>query len=142
MTRKLADVYGMQGRLPESLHLQRLALGYAEASGDLVGETDALLGIAQAAVLMGDDLPVGLLDRVEKLVRIAGPRAPHEDPELVLAFVDTMRGDARTAADRLERLYRQALEHGTGTACRRVRRRSPGRGRPGSGVRDGGGRGR
>jgi tetratricopeptide (TPR) repeat protein len=112
VTRKLADAYGMQGRLAESLHHQRLALEYAEATGDLVGQTDALLGILQVVVITGDDLPPGLLDRIDQLVPAAGPRAPHEDPDLILALADLWRGDLRTATSRLERLHRQALEHG------------------------------
>jgi len=71
--RKLADVYGMQGRLVESLRYQRLALAHAEATGDVLGQTDALIGIVQVTSLDGTGVPPGLLDRIAALVPSCGP---------------------------------------------------------------------
>jgi DNA-binding CsgD family transcriptional regulator len=110
--RKLADVYGMQGRLADSLHHHRLVLAAAQASGDLVGQVDALAGQAQAILIGGADLPTGLLDQIERLARANGPWQPHEDPDIVLALAGQTRGDLQYAADRLEPLYQRAVEQG------------------------------
>jgi DNA-binding CsgD family transcriptional regulator len=87
------------------------AVDLAQALGDPRAQLDALtMGIF--AFLFAGELPTDLPGRVEQLARVAGPLQPHEDPQLGLATVDLARGDAESAAGRLEQLYRRAVEQG------------------------------
>jgi DNA-binding CsgD family transcriptional regulator len=111
VARRLAGLYWWQGRLREALRLMHLAVDLAQALGDPHAQLDALtLGVF--AFLFAGELPADLPGRVEQLARVAGPLQPHEDPQLGLATVDLARGDAESAAGRLERLYRRAVEQG------------------------------
>src|SRR6266496_3872347 len=111
VARRLAGPYWWQGRLRDALRLIRRAVEQAEALGDPRGLLDALnlnvLG-ARRAGKQPPDLP----GRVERLARAARPLPAHEDPDLILSQVDLARGDTRSAATRLERLYRRAIEQG------------------------------
>jgi tetratricopeptide (TPR) repeat protein len=111
VARRLAGPYWWQGRLREALRLIRRAVELAEALGDPRGLLDALNLYALGALIAGE-LPPDLPGRVEQLARAAPPLPAHEDPDLTLSQVDLARGDARSAAARLERLYQRAVEQG------------------------------
>jgi DNA-binding CsgD family transcriptional regulator len=111
VARRLGGLYWWQGRPQEALRLMRLALDLAQALGDPRAQLDALtMGVF--AFLFAGELPADLPARLEQLARAAGPLQPHEDPQLGLATVDLAVGDAGSAADRLERLHRRAVEQG------------------------------
>jgi DNA-binding CsgD family transcriptional regulator len=75
-------------------------------------------------LLTGAIAPVDLIDRVEWLVAKVAPRdgadgltragcfAPYEDPDLIVAMVRLLLGDAVDAGGRLARLYGRAVEQG------------------------------
>ena len=111
VARRLAGPYWWQGRLPEALRLIRRAVELAEALDDPRGLLDALNLYAFGALVAGE-LPAGLPDRVEQLAAGALPLPAHEDPDLILGTVDLVRGDAGSAASRLERVYGRAVEQG------------------------------
>jgi DNA-binding CsgD family transcriptional regulator len=111
VARRLAGPYWWQGRLREALRLIRRSVELAEALGDPRGLLDALNLYALGALIAGE-LPPDLPGRVEQLTRAAPPLPAHEDPDLILSQVDLARGDARSAAARLERLYQRAVEQG------------------------------
>jgi ATP/maltotriose-dependent transcriptional regulator MalT len=69
---------------------------------------------------LASELPADLPGRLEQLAGIAGPLQPHEDPQLTLAIVDLARGDAGSAADRLEQVYRRAAHEGDEPALAEV----------------------
>jgi ATP/maltotriose-dependent transcriptional regulator MalT len=111
VARRLAGMYWWQGRLTRALDLMRQALSLAQAVGDPRARLDALtMGIF--ALLYAGELPEDLPGQVERLARAVGPLQPHEDPDLGLAAIDLARGDAGSAAARLERLYRRAVDEG------------------------------
>jgi DNA-binding CsgD family transcriptional regulator len=111
VARRLAGPYWWQGRLREALRLIRRAVEQAEALGDPRGLLDAL-NLNVLGALIAGELPPDLPGRVEQLARAARPRPAHEDPDLILSQVDLARGDTRSAATRLERLYQRAVEQG------------------------------
>ena len=111
VARRLAGPYWWQGRLRDALRLIRRAVEQAEALGDPRGLLDAL-NLNVLGALIAGELPPDLPGRVEQLARAARPLPAHEDPDLILSQVDLARGDTRSAATRLERLYRRAIEQG------------------------------
>jgi DNA-binding CsgD family transcriptional regulator len=111
VARRLGGLYWWQGRPREALRLMHQAVELAQALGDPRAQLDALtMGIF--ALLFAGELPTDLPGHLEQLARAAGPLQPHEDPQLGLATVDLARGDAGSAAGRLERLYRRAVKQG------------------------------
>ena len=111
VARRLAGPYWWQGRLREALRLIRRAVEQAEALGDPRGLLDAL-NLNVLGALIAGELPPDLPGRVEQLARAARPLPAHEDPDLILSQVDLARGNTRSAATRLERLYQRAVEQG------------------------------
>jgi DNA-binding CsgD family transcriptional regulator len=111
VARRLAGPYWWQGRLREALRLIRRAVAQAEALGDPRGLLDAL-NLNVFGALIAGELPPDLPGRVEQLTQAARPLPAHEDPDLILSWVDLARGDAGSAATRLERLYQRAVEQG------------------------------
>ncbi len=112
-TRRLAELYGWQGRLDDSLRCWRTALESAEATGDQRAELETLADVyCLPPVLTGAIALADLLGRIERLARTAGPFAPHEDPEGALAMLHFLLGDTAAAACRMERVYQRAVEHG------------------------------
>ena len=111
VARRLAGPYWWQGRLREALRLIRRAVEQAEALGDPRGLLDAL-NLNVLGALIAGELPPDLPGRVERLARAARPLPAHEDPDLILSQVDLARGNTRSAATRLERLYQRAVEQG------------------------------
>jgi DNA-binding CsgD family transcriptional regulator len=111
VARRLAGPYWWQGRLREALQLIRRAVELAEALDDPRGLLDALNLYVFGALIAGE-LPPDLPGRVERLAHAARPLPAHEDPDLILSWVDLARGDAAGAADRLERLHRRAVAQG------------------------------
>jgi DNA-binding CsgD family transcriptional regulator len=111
VARRLGGVYWWQGRLREALRLLRLAVELADALGDPRAQLDALTFYVFGALYAGE-LPAELPGRVEQVALAAGPLQPHEDPQLGLAAADLARGDAGSAAGRLERVYQRAVELG------------------------------
>jgi DNA-binding CsgD family transcriptional regulator len=111
VARRLAGVYYWQGRAREAVRLMRVAVELAQALGDPRAQLDALtMGVF--AFLMTGELPEDLPARLEQLAGTAGPLQPHEDPQLGLAMVDLARGDAASAASRMEGVYRRAVDEG------------------------------
>ncbi len=111
VARRLAGPYWWQGRLRDALRLIRRAVEQAEALGDPRGLLDAL-NLNVLGALIAGELPPDLPGRVEQLARAARPLPAHEDPDLILSQVDLARGNTRSAATRLERLYQRAVEQG------------------------------
>jgi DNA-binding CsgD family transcriptional regulator len=111
VARRLAGPYWWQGRLHDALRLGRLAVDLAEALGDPLALLDALRIYVLGALFAGE-LSVALSGRLEQLAGAAGPLPAHEDPDLSLAVVDLARGDAGSAAGRLERVDRLAVDQG------------------------------
>ena len=111
VARRLAGPYWWQGRLRDALRLIRRAVEQAEALGDPRGLLDAL-NLNVLGALIAGELPPDLPGRVERLARAARPLPAHEDPDLILSQVDLARGNTRSAATRLERLYQRAVEQG------------------------------
>ncbi len=111
VARRLAGPYWWQGHLREALQLIRRAVELAEALDDPRGLLDALNLYVLGALIAGE-LPPDLPGRVEQLARAARPLPAHEDPDLILSMVDLARGDASSAATRLERLHQRAVEQG------------------------------
>jgi DNA-binding CsgD family transcriptional regulator len=83
----------------------------AEILGDPRALLDAL-NLYTFGSLIAGELPPDLPGRVERLAAAGGPLPAHEDPELVLSGVDLARGDAGSAATRLERLHQRAARQG------------------------------
>jgi DNA-binding CsgD family transcriptional regulator len=111
VARRLAGPYWWQGHLREALRLIRGAVELAERLGDPGALLDALNLYVFGALIAGE-LPPDLPGRVAQLAKAARPLPAHEDPDLILSWVDLARGDAAGAADRLERLHRRAVEQG------------------------------
>jgi DNA-binding CsgD family transcriptional regulator len=111
VARRLAGPYWWQGRLREALRLIRRAVELAETLDDPRGLLDAL-NLNVLGALIAGELPPDLPARVEQLTHAARPLPAHEDPDLILSAVDLARGDAGSAATRLERLYQRAVEQG------------------------------
>jgi DNA-binding CsgD family transcriptional regulator len=111
VARRLSGPYWWQGRLQDALRLIRRAVELAEALGDARALLDALNLYALGALIAGE-LPPDLPGRIEQLAHAARPLPAHEDPDLILGQVDLARGDAGSAATRLERLYQCAVEQG------------------------------
>jgi len=110
-TRRLAGLYGLQGRMDDSVRCWRLALDAARVAGDQRAELETL-SYGHSAVLVGAATAAELRDRVERLAGVAGSFAPHEDPEAFLAWLHMLMGQPADAAGPLERLYQRAAEQG------------------------------
>jgi len=109
--RRLAGLYGWQGRMDDSVRCWRFALDAARMAGDRRAELETLC-YGQSAVLVGAAAAADLRDRVEALAGAAGSFASHEDPEAFLAWLHMLMGQPAAAAGPLERLYRRAAEQG------------------------------
>jgi hypothetical protein len=109
---KLTGVHWWRGQIETSLRYGRMALAEADRAGDPRAQLDALilLGRSAAAATTGE-FPQ-LAERIEALGPTVLPRAPHEDPQFALTWVDAVRGDYPAAAGRLETVYQRALDEG------------------------------
>jgi len=112
VARRLAGVYGWQGRLNDARRCTGLSVAWAEEVGDPRILLDVLVGQVWVAFLAGTDLPAGMSDRIEQLASTTGPVAPHEEHDLFVAMVDLPAGRTELAASRWERVYRRAFECG------------------------------
>jgi AAA ATPase-like protein len=110
-TRRLAGLYGLQGRMGDSVRCWRSALDAARVAGDRRAELETLC-YGHSAVLVGAVTAAELRDRVERLAGVAGSFAPHEDPVAFLAWLHMLMGQPAAAAGSLERLYQRAAEQG------------------------------
>ncbi|OLB74039.1 MAG: hypothetical protein AUI14_24620 [Actinobacteria bacterium 13_2_20CM_2_71_6] len=111
-TRRLAGLYGWQGRVDDAVRCWRTALELARATGDLRGELETLGSYVTSAVLTDTIAPADLVRRVEELAAGLGPVSPFDDPRGTVAVVRLLTGDAAGAATAWERYYRHAVEHG------------------------------
>ncbi|GIJ64873.1 helix-turn-helix transcriptional regulator [Virgisporangium aurantiacum] len=111
-TRRLAGLYGWQGRTAQAVDCWRSALEWARASGDTRAELETLSSYGMAALLTGAIDPVQTRDRIDRLAAAAGPFAVVEDPDGYVAMVSLMLGDLADATCRLERLRRRAIDAG------------------------------
>ncbi len=109
---RLSGMSVWQGRGEDAQRYAQMALEHAEIAGDPEALLRALTGFGAVTYLAGTVVPADLLERVEHLARAVGPQAPHEDPDLNLAYLDLTTGDAAAAAARLERVHRRAVEEG------------------------------
>jgi DNA-binding CsgD family transcriptional regulator len=109
--RRLAGVYGWQGRLDDARRYTGLSVAWAEEAGDPQILIEALTCQVWVSFLAGTDLPAGIGDHIEQLAHTT-QRAPLEDPDLFIAMVDLPAGRTELAAERLERAYRRAAECG------------------------------
>ena len=110
-TRRLAGLYGLQGRIDDSVRCWRVALDAARMAGDRRAELETLC-YGHSAVLVGAATAAELRDRIERLMGTAGSFAPHEDPEGFLAWLHLLMGQPAAAAGPLERVCRRAAEQG------------------------------
>jgi DNA-binding CsgD family transcriptional regulator len=109
---KLTGMLWWQGHLAESVRHGRRALELADATNDPRCQLDAAMLYVRSATASAAQDVAPLVKRIEELGPTAGPRAPHEAPEIALAGHELMTGDYSVAVGRLETAYRRAADEG------------------------------
>ena len=112
IARKLANLYGWRGRLPEALHHANAALSWAERADDRRVLLETLTGYTQSMLFQGTAIPDDVLRRMSELSQTTGPFPAHEDPETILAIAAFVHGDLDAAATGLQRVLQRAEEQG------------------------------
>jgi DNA-binding CsgD family transcriptional regulator len=112
IARKLASLYGWQGRMSDALQHTNAALSWAEHADDPRVLLESLMNHVMIMLLHGIAIPGDALRRIVELSRTTGPFAAHEDPEALRAFVAFVHGDLNAAATGLRQVLQRAEEQG------------------------------